>query len=79
MAEHSFCLLRDKLWDQSGYLSSALWSAPPMVKAVRTPVWVQTPGYRITPSEVGDTLSMPADSRQRYERFMTDTRLLLGL
>ena len=44
-----------------------------------TPVWVLTPGYRITPSEVGDTLSMPADSRQRYERFMTDTRLLLGL
>lgn len=44
-----------------------------------TPVWVQTPGYRITPSEVGDTLSMPADSRLRYERFMTDTRLLLGL
>ena len=44
-----------------------------------TPVWVLTPGYRITPSEVGDTLSMPADSRLRYERFMTDTRLLLGL
>ena len=44
-----------------------------------TPVWVLAPGYRISPSEVGDTLSMPADSRLRYERFMTDTRLLLVL
>lgn len=44
-----------------------------------TPVWVLTPGYRITPLGVGDTLSMPADSRRRYEQFMDDTRELLGL
>ena len=31
-----------KLCAPFGYLSRALWSAPPMVKAARTPVWVQT-------------------------------------
>lgn len=42
------------------------------------PVWVQTPGYRIVPPEVGDTLSMSAEDRVRYDRFLNDTRLLLG-
>ena len=31
-----------KLCALSGYLSRALWSAPPMVNAARGPVWVQT-------------------------------------
>jgi len=40
------------------------------------PVWVLCPGYRLLPPEVGDTLTMPAASRRRYEEFMRDTRLL---
>lgn len=43
------------------------------------PVWVSCPQYAIVPPSVGDTLTMSADSRLRYERFMSDTRDLLGL
>lgn len=43
-----------------------------------TPVWVLCPGYRILPPEVGDTLTMPAPARAAYNRFMEDTRQLLG-
>lgn len=43
-----------------------------------TPVWVLCPGYRIVPPEVGDTLGMPASSRERYRRFLDDTRELLA-
>lgn len=42
-----------------------------------TPIWVLTPGYRIVPPEVGDTLTMTADDRRRYVQFREDTRLLL--
>lgn len=44
-----------------------------------TPVWVHLPDYAILPPEVGDTLQMSADSRFRYNRFMSDTRRRLGL
>ena len=43
------------------------------------PVWVMCPEYAILPPEVGDTLRMSADSRRAYERFMSDTRELLGI
>ncbi|MBR4995734.1 MAG: CapA family protein [Alistipes sp.] len=44
-----------------------------------TPVWVHLPDYAILPPEVGDTLTMSADSRMRYRRFMADTRRRLNL
>lgn len=47
--------------------------------AQATPVWVSLPRYRILPPEVGDTLSMPAYARAAYDRFMQDTRTLLGV
>ena len=43
------------------------------------PVWVHLPDYAIIPTEVGDTMQMSADSRQRYNRFISDTRQHLGL
>lgn len=43
------------------------------------PVWVMCPDYAILPPEVCDTLRMSADSRRAYERFMSDTRELLGI
>ena len=43
------------------------------------PVWVHLPDFAVIPTEVGDTMQMNADSRQRYNRFMTDTRQHLGL
>ena len=46
-------------------------------RAKAHPIWVLTPGYRILPRSVGDTLTMPAASRQAYERFMADTEKLL--
>lgn len=46
-------------------------------RATAHPIWVLTPGYRILPRSVGDTLTMPEASRQAYERFMTDTEKLL--
>lgn len=41
------------------------------------PVWVLCPDYRILPREVGDTLTMPAESRKAYKLFMSDTDKLL--
>ena len=46
-------------------------------RAKAHPIWVLTPGYRILPRTVGDTLTMPAASRQAYVRFMSDTEKLL--
>ena len=45
--------------------------------ATAHPVWVLCPGYRILPRSVGDTLTMPATSRNQYERFMRETEELL--
>lgn len=42
------------------------------------PVWVLCPGYRVLPRHIGDTLTMPSYSRQRYTQFMNDTDKLLG-
>lgn len=42
------------------------------------PVWVALPDYCILPPEVGDTLPMTVFARTAYERFMSDTRSLLG-
>lgn len=46
-------------------------------RATAHPVWVLCPGYRILPRSVGDTLTMPATSRNQYERFMRETEELL--
>lgn len=43
------------------------------------PVWVHLPDYAIIPREVGDTMSMSADSRMRYNRFMSDVSEHLNL
>ncbi len=48
------------------------------MRATAHPVWVLTPGYQILPRAVGDTLTMEATSRARYEQFMADTDQLLG-
>lgn len=42
------------------------------------PVWVALPRYRILPPEAADTLPMPPHDRVSYERFLRDTRELLG-
>lgn len=42
------------------------------------PVWVALPRYRILPSEAADTLPLPPHARASYERFLRDTRELLG-
>lgn len=44
-----------------------------------TPVWVHLPDYAIIPPWVGDTMKMNYDSRLRYNRFMNDTKELLGI
>ena len=46
-------------------------------KTTAHPVWVLCPDYRILPRSVGDTLTMPAYSRELYQRFMEDTEQLL--
>lgn len=46
-------------------------------RATAHPVWVLCPGYRILPRSAGDTLTMPATSRNLYERFMRETEELL--
>ena len=38
------------------------------------PVWVNLPKYEVLPHFVADTISLSADARMRYNRFMTDTR-----
>ena len=47
-------------------------------RATAHPIWVMMPDYRMLPRSVGDTLTMPAATRQEYERFMTDTDKLLN-
>ena len=47
--------------------------------ATAHPIWVMMPNYRMLPRSVGDTLTMPAETRLEYERFMTDTDELLNL
>ena len=47
-------------------------------RAKAHPAWVLTPGYRILPRSVGDTLTMSQASREAYELFMADTEALLG-
>lgn len=42
------------------------------------PVWVALPRYRILPPEAADTLPLPASARAACERFLRDTRELLG-
>jgi poly-gamma-glutamate synthesis protein (capsule biosynthesis protein) len=43
------------------------------------PIWVLCPEYRVLPRYVGDTLTMSAASRSKYELFMSDTKQLLGI
>lgn len=43
------------------------------------PVWVSCPGYVIMPPDAGDTSRMNDAARHAYDRFMDDTRELLGL
>lgn len=43
------------------------------------PVWVSLPGYRILPPQSIDTLDLPASARFAAERFLNDTRQLLGI
>ena len=46
--------------------------------ATAHPIWVMMPDYRMLPRSIGDTLTMPAATRQEYERFMNDTDKLLN-
>lgn len=41
------------------------------------PVWVHRPRYTLLPPEVGDTIRLDAASREAYNVFRSDTRLLL--
>jgi|GEM_PF-22065 len=43
-----------------------------------TPVWVQLPKYKILPHAVADTIDMPANEREKYERFFNDTKKILS-
>ncbi len=43
------------------------------------PTWVKLPNYQIIPPNIGDTLEMTPQSRQRYEEFLVETNQLLGL
>jgi poly-gamma-glutamate synthesis protein (capsule biosynthesis protein) len=51
---------------------------PPGIRLTPIPVWVMTPGYRIVPEHVADTMRMSAGQRSQYERFITDTHKLLN-
>ena len=42
------------------------------------PVWVKLPKYQIITPAVGDTMRMDATSREAYQIFMNDTRVLLN-
>lgn len=44
-----------------------------------TPVWVSLPNYTILPQPVGDTLPMSVAERAIYNRFIDDTKSLLGI
>lgn len=44
-----------------------------------TPVWVLTPDYTILTPEAAGTMRLGSDDRRRYERFIDDTRHLLGI
>ena len=50
----------------------------PTYKAMLEPVWVMMPGYRLLPPEVGDTITLPPQLRNRYTEFISDTRRTLG-
>jgi poly-gamma-glutamate synthesis protein (capsule biosynthesis protein) len=43
------------------------------------PVWVLYPEYRVLPRSVGDTLTMSTEARAKYEQFLSDTEMLLGI
>ena len=49
----------------------------PSIAVKPIPIWVLCPDYRIVPPSVGDTLTMNAVARGRYNQFMNDCKNLL--
>lgn len=56
---------------------SRVADAPASMSVNAIPIWVLCPEYRIVPSSVGDTLSMSATARYRYNQFINDCNALL--